>query len=56
MLVNSAGMSIPGRFLDLKPEDFKVGSVSLFLPRHERTGLPGFRTGPTQTRLYNHRR
>ena len=25
MLVNSAGMSVPGRFLDLKPEDFKVG-------------------------------
>ena len=25
-------------------------------PRHEKTGLRGFRPGPTQTRLYNHRR
>ena len=25
-------------------------------PRSEKTGLRGFRPGPTQTRLYNHRR
>ena len=25
-------------------------------PRCEKTGLRGFRTGPRQTRLYNHRR
>ena len=25
-------------------------------PRHEKTGLRGFRPGPTQTRLYSHTR
>ena len=25
-------------------------------PRHEKTGLQGFRPGPTQTALYRHRR
>ena len=25
-------------------------------PRSEKTGLRGFRPGPTQTRLYNHTR
>ena len=28
----------------------------LFEPRSEKTGLRGFRPGPTQTRSYNHRR
>ena len=27
-----------------------------FEPRFEKTGLRGFRPGPTQTRLYNHTR
>ena len=27
-----------------------------FEPRCEKTGLRGFRPGPTQTRLYSHRR
>ena len=27
-----------------------------FEPRSEKTGLRGFRPGPTQTRLYNYRR
>ena len=38
----------------------KVSSQGLFMwtyePRCEKTGLWGFRPGPTQTRLYNHRR
>ena len=29
---------------------------ALFEPRSEKTGLRGFRPGPTQTGLYNHRR
>ena len=29
---------------------------NLFKPRCEKTGLPGFRQGPTQTRLYNRTR
>ena len=28
----------------------------LYEPRCEKTGLRGFRPGPTQTRLYSHRR
>ena len=28
----------------------------LIEPRHEKTGLRGFRPGPTQTSLYSHRR
>ena len=28
----------------------------LFEPRSEKTGLRGFRPGPTQIRLYSHRR
>ena len=28
----------------------------IFKPRSEKTGLRGFRPGPTQTGLYNHRR
>ena len=27
---------------------------SIYAPRCEKTGLRGFRPGPTQTRLYNH--
>ena len=29
---------------------------TLYEPRSEKTGLRGFRPGPTQTGLYNHRR
>ena len=29
---------------------------TIFEPRREKTGLWGFRPGPTQTRLYGHRR
>ena len=31
-------------------------SQTLIEPRCEKTGLRGFRPGPTQTRLYSHRR
>ena len=31
-------------------------TASLYEPRYEKTGLRGFRPGPTQTGLYNHRR
>ena len=31
-------------------------SASAFEPRYEKTGLRGFRSGPTQTGLYSHRR
>ena len=32
------------------------GTVVKYEPRCEKTGLRGFRPGPTQTRLYNHTR
>ena len=32
------------------------GKIALNEPRCEKTSLRGFRPGPTQTRLYNHRR
>ena len=31
-------------------------SLEIFEPRCEKTGLRGFRPGPTQTGLHNHRR
>ena len=31
-------------------------SLLIYEPRREKTGLRGFRPGPTQTRLYNHTR
>ena len=31
-------------------------TIIKFKPRREKTGLRGFRTGPTQTRLLSHRR
>ena len=35
----------------------KVGVSSfLYEPRYDKTGLQGFRPGPTQTGLYNHTR
>ena len=36
----------------------KVTPVSqlIYEPRCEKTGLQGFQPGPTQTRLYSHRR
>ena len=33
-----------------------VQGIKLIEPRYEKNGLRGFRPGPTQTRLYNHRR
>ena len=33
-----------------------IASYFSFEPRCEKTGLRGFRPGPTQTRLYSHRR
>ena len=35
---------------------FGVFTAKLFEPRSEKTGLRGFRPGPTQTRLYCDRR
>ena len=32
-----------------------AASLSIYEPRCEKTGLRGFRPGPTQTRLYSHR-
>ena len=34
----------------------KAHMTSRYEPRCEKIGLRGFRPGPTQTRLYNHRR
>ena len=34
----------------------KGTAVSTFEPCRKKTGLQGFRPGPTQTRLYSHRR
>ena len=34
----------------------KEGPAFAYEPRCEKTGLRGFRPGPTQTKLYNHRR
>ena len=36
--------------------DLETREVFLFEPRCEKTGLRGFRPGPTQTGLYCHRR
>ena len=33
-----------------------LGSLNWFEPRYEKTGILGFRPGPTQTRLYSHKR
>ena len=33
-----------------------VGASFIYKPRSEKTGLRGFRPGPTQTGLYNQRR
>ena len=33
-----------------------VQGIKLIEPLYEKTGLWGFRPGPTQTRLYNHKR
>ena len=33
----------------------KEPSLARYEPRRERTGLRGFRPGPTQTDLYSHR-
>ena len=34
----------------------KLVGVQRYEPRCEKTSLRGFQPGPTQTRLYNHRR
>ena len=45
-------------FYSLDPtEVLKVGfRLSSYEPRSEKTGLRGFRPGPTKTGLYSHRR
>ena len=51
------GLTLNGwkhRFSDLS--SFSVLSACLFEPRCEKTGLRGFRPGPTHTRLYNYTR
>ena len=44
------------KFFFFKKKKTKVRSynVTIFEPRSEKTGLRGFRPGPTQTRLYSH--
>ena len=37
-------------------EVFLLPHAALFEPRRQKTGLRGFRPGPTQTGLYSHRR
>ena len=34
----------------------RYSNLTLFEPRRQKTGLRGFRPGPTQTELYSHRR
>ena len=41
--------------LDNKIKNFLLTAAELNEPRSEKTGLPGFRPGSTQTRLYSHR-
>ena len=45
-------------YLHEKQNDFNVHFeyVPIYEPRSEKTGLRGFRPGPTQTGLYSHRR
>ena len=45
-------------FLNFGLENKRKESFSLLVyePRSEKTGLRGFRPGPTKTRLYNHTR
>ena len=40
----------------LKSDLYSLTSIRQNEPRCEKTGLRGFRPGPTQTRLYNHTR
>ena len=42
-------------YLQLEYEICNIG-VTLNEPRHEKTGLRGFRPGPTQTGMYSHRK
>ena len=53
-LSSSVSQPFPKIFLssNARPEDNK----RKFEPRCEKTGLRGFRPGPTQTGLYSHRR
>ena len=39
-----------------KPEKWLVHPEKTYEPRRQKTGLRGFQPGPTQTRLYSHRR
>ena len=34
----------------------QASTIGSFEPRSEKTGIRGFRPGPTQTGLYSHRR
>ena len=45
-------MPVPGHCFFLP----SPGTILLNEPRYEKTGLRGFRPGPTQTRLYSHTR
>ena len=40
----------------MQPGKFSVVYTLINVPQHEKTYLQGFRPGPTQTRLYSHRR
>ena len=42
--------------LFLQPPEYIVVSQTAYEPRCEKTGLRGFRPGPTKTGLCNHRR
>ena len=40
----------------IHPQHMTRDIRTIIEPRHKKTGLRGFRQGPTQTGLYNHRR
>ena len=42
-------------FDDLHMKSPLILAILIFEPRSEKTGLRGFRAGPTQTGLYSHR-
>ena len=49
-LGGSLGLIVP------VPVNCLLVTITIYEPRCEKTGLRGFRPGPTQTRLYSHRR
>ena len=40
---------------NVKQEGYDTHGYGIYEPRSEKTGLRGFRPGPTQTGLYSHR-